>query len=77
MFVLIGFDTKVSEETNTTVSVCPHCNNINMWIAFKETTWFSLFFIPIIPLKTEYYKSCPICRYSIKLSKEEFRSIRF
>lgn len=38
----------------------------------KITTWFTLFFIPVIPYKTEYISVCPICNSLLHLSKEDF-----
>lgn len=42
----------------------------------KETQWFSLFFIPTIPLSTKYLLQCPICHASENLSKDEFERMQ-
>jgi hypothetical protein len=40
---------------------CPNCDNdvFLSLVQFKKS--FSLFFIPILPYKTEYYLLCPTC----------------
>lgn len=55
--------------------VCGHCNNMGQRSIVKITTWFTLFFIPIIPYRTRYLLICPVCRDSIKISKEEFKHL--
>ena len=39
------------------------------------TTWFTLFFIPVIPYSKAYVRVCPICGELDKLTKENFMSI--
>ena len=50
---------------------CNHCNNEEWWVLLRKTTWFSLFFIPIIPYETQWLLLCPICKYGIKLNSEQ------
>ena len=42
----------------------------------RLTSWFTLFFIPLIPLKSEYFISCPICEYGFKIDKHEKERIK-
>jgi hypothetical protein len=51
---------------------CAHCNNKRFWLLKKESQWFSLFFIPLIPFSTKYFLQCPICGNAELLSKEDF-----
>lgn len=53
---------------------CFHCNNTSRWILSKTTLWFSLFFIPVIPLKTEYAEFCPVCKQGKRLSRVEYEN---
>ena len=41
----------------------------------KLTTWFTLFFIPIIPYKRQYLLVCPICGQAQQVTREEFDSL--
>lgn len=51
---------------------CPNCHNKRHWILAKMTYFVSLFFIPVIPTKTEHYKQCPICKFRRDVTKEDF-----
>ncbi len=36
------------------------------------TYFVSLFFIPLIPTRKEYFKQCPICQFKKEVTREEF-----
>ena len=55
---------------------CPRCSNNVSYHLIRTRTWFTYFFIPIFPYKTEYNAECPICTYSIKLLGEEVEAAR-
>ena len=51
---------------------CNHCHNVEFWNFIKIRTWFTLFWIPIIPLGAKKtYIVCPICESAIILNKED------
>lgn len=52
---------------------CPNCHNKRHWILAKMTYFINLFFIPVIPTKTEHYKYCPVCKFRQEVTKEEFK----
>ncbi len=73
--LIFGFGRRTVKELGTTdKKLCPHCNNFRAWKYMKVTTWFTLFFIPIIPYKTMYIEECPICKSAIKVDKETAQS---
>lgn len=73
MFVIFGIDQKNSERINCRFKTrCYHCNNTTNWILEKRIPMVSLFFIPLIPIKNEYYYLCPICNHGEKISREEY-----
>lgn len=73
MFVLFGFGHKTfNEKQLRDVTHCYHCNNVTNWILSRQTNWFTLFFIPVIPFKTEYQVYCPICKKGHKITQNEF-----
>jgi hypothetical protein len=41
----------------------------------KVTTWFTLFFIPVIPYKRRYLLACPVCGFAYILPKHEFMTL--
>lgn len=55
---------------------CSHCNNNEFWVLLRRTTWFTLFFIPIIPYKSAWWCLCPICKYGIELKPEQVQKLK-
>lgn len=53
--------------------LCSHCNNEDYWVLMRRTTWFTLFFVPIIPYNTEWLLLCPVCQYGIKLDGDQVK----
>ena len=75
MFVLFGFGHSTSQDYKLQdISHCNHCNNDTRWTISRAIKWFTLFFIPIFPYKTEYVTYCPICNSGFKITQEEFDS---
>lgn len=54
---------------------CGYCNQMLVWRLCVKRTWFTLFFIPVIPYKTEYCIECPNCGSYIELTKEKYKEI--
>ena len=50
---------------------CQHCHNASHYTVFARKQWFTLFWIPVIPLSSEYFVTCPICNYGRKVQKQE------
>lgn len=57
-------------------NMCSYCNSTEVWQLCIMRTWFTLFFIPIIPYKTQYCISCPKCGSYMELTKEQFEKIQ-
>lgn len=55
---------------------CSYCNTTSTWQLCIIRTWFTLFFIPIIPYKKTYAIVCPNCGSYIKLTQEQFEKIK-
>ena len=73
MFIMFGWGKQTVKEFGSHDSRnCPRCNNRKPWIYRKYTTWFTLFFIPVIPYSSFYAKTCPICGHGEKMGKEAF-----
>lgn len=54
---------------------CSRCNNDSTWRLQRETSWFTLFFIPIIPYRRKYYVYCPVCHWVTEVPKAEAQRI--
>lgn len=50
---------------------CPRCHNTAPYVVHQLRTWFTLFFIPVIPYSTKYLLSCTICREAREITAEE------
>ncbi len=73
MLVIFGFGHRTKKEFKLKeATFCPHCNNTAQWKLGREAHWFSLFFIPLIPYKVEYWMVCPICRKGKRLNYHQF-----
>lgn len=76
MLLLFGFGKKTVKDYGTKEVIhCKRCNNMKKWQYKKTITWFTLFFVPVIPYQTTYARVCPICGNSEKLTKDEFNGI--
>lgn len=72
MFIIFGNKSFEKDLGEYKVSgTCPNCHNtINLHI-LKQSTWFTLYWIPIFPLQIKRFKICPVCRAGAQITKEE------
>lgn len=76
MFIIWG-----SKETSKIVGkvqknfTCNHCNNTTPFQIVKNVKWFTLYFIPVFPLNSDYRAECPICRYGFDIDKRRAEEI--
>jgi hypothetical protein len=75
MFFIFGLRKKPGSRGPVFSSQCYHCKNHVDWIHFKVTDWFELFFIPLLPFRSEHYLACEICGYAVPLDGEESRGV--
>lgn len=72
MFLIFSIaDTKVKHLGNAGLMDCPRCNNTSEWPIHQQKTYFSVFFIPLVPYRTEFTLSCPVCRETRSISEAE------
>lgn len=50
---------------------CPNCKNDRYWNLVNAKTWFTLFFIPVIPYENNSYLLCPVCERGLQLHGEK------
>ena len=55
---------------------CKYCNRTEIWQLYVMRTWFTLFFIPIIPYKKKYCVGCPNCGSYIELTEQQFEEMK-
>nr|BFE59025.1 hypothetical protein GCM10020063_035510 [Dactylosporangium thailandense] len=72
MLVIFGFRTK-REFLRWVAFVCRVCGQSQRLPLVREVTKFSLFFIPLFPIRVKHLVECqnPACRSATKVSGEE------
>ena len=51
---------------------CPNCGHAKHWILGRMTYYINLFFLPIIPTNSNYFKFCPTCHFRQYIPRDEF-----
>jgi len=69
MFFLFGLRKKATTLGQTDRS-CSKCARITVHVAIEARKWFTLFFIPVIPLGSNYALRCGVCGLTTKGSPE-------
>lgn len=77
MFILFGWGYQKEDYLGPIFNLqCSHCNNEGGWRLYKRSTWFTLFFIPIIPYDRKNILCCSTCSWGFVLSDEKTREMR-
>ncbi len=72
MIIIAGAGPRSEKHLMKAEKHCFRCNNTGRWVLQKRRHFITLFFLPVVPYKTEYLMYCPICGNSVELSKEEY-----
>ncbi len=77
MIVLFGFGKTTKRNFGSLPDKkCKFCSENNEYELLRITTWFTLFFIPIIPYRFKYYLVCSNCDRGFEITRDQFNSIR-
>ena len=68
--VIFGFRTKVFVLAVVTL-LCSRCGNLAAHPVHRAVTKFTLFFVPLFPVKTRYTTQCTFCGITGQLSKDQ------
>src|SRR5438552_17516393 len=49
---------------------CSTCAELEFWHLQRSVTWFTIFFIPLIPLLRQHFLLCPKCGIGMELERE-------
>ncbi|KLO14202.1 hypothetical protein SCHPADRAFT_996793 [Schizopora paradoxa] len=60
-----GCPTKISQEGDPQMRVCPRCHNVAVYQA-KSRTWFEFCWVPLIPFSSSHIWKCNICNWEVK-----------
>ena len=68
MFIVFGWGRRTNKDHGPTLPItCPNCHNQTYWRLWHSRTWFTLFFIPVIPYENDHMLLCDICKRGIRL----------
>lgn len=70
MFFIFGLRTGVHRLGVATL-VCRNCGNAAAQVITRRVTRFSLFFVPLFPVRTRYGMQCSFCGAAYDVSKDE------
>lgn len=75
MFIIFGTKNIIKNYGLFGNDTCERCHNVVQKGIYCDTLWFTLFFIPVIPLTRHHFIGCPICGCHLDISKAQFREI--
>ncbi len=75
MLILFGTKKTETQLTRGNEYGCPRCHNISRWPLIRYTSWFCLFFIPVIPYSRKYFERCPVCHAGRPVSAAKARKM--
>lgn len=68
MLFVFGWGRRTRTDYGQTVPVkCTKCNNESYWELSRMRTWFTLFFIPVIPYENKHVLYCNVCSNGVVL----------
>jgi hypothetical protein len=77
-FTLIGFGRRTRRDLGETglEQPCAWCSARVFYHLVLERTWFTYFFVPVIPYRSTYRVMCPACGEGIPISGEEIKAAK-
>jgi hypothetical protein len=70
MFIIFGIK-RMMRRLATVFAMCGQCGTPAAQVVVRRSTWFSLFFIPVIPLGSKYSSTCTLCGMATRLDKDQ------
>lgn len=76
MFLIFGLRTK-AVRMGAAAGTCRVCGQAGSLLVVRESTKLSLFFIPLVPIRTKYVLHCmnPVCGARVAVGSEEARRL--
>ncbi len=76
MFFIWGTGKRKKVTKYAITDLCGCCGTAARMSIIKISVYFSLFFIPLFNIKSNYYVVCPSCQAAREVSKKEFKQIK-
>jgi hypothetical protein len=74
MLIIFGIK-RVRRRLATMLAVCSRCGTPAAQVIIRRSRWFSVFFIPVIPLGSSYASICTLCGSSTRLDKFQAQQV--
>ncbi len=68
--IIFGMRGRTKDHGEAVPAECPRCHNRTFFHYVSRTRWFSLFFIPVIPVSTKHFIVCPVCNFAVALDSD-------
>jgi hypothetical protein len=68
--ILWGWGRRTIKHLGQITQTCPYCHNTGWFNVVTIRTWFTLFFIPVIPYRVRHAMLCTNCGGSVELDVE-------
>ena len=76
MIILFGWEKKGKRERALLDTHCYPCKRQTTWDWIRLTEWITGFFIPLLPIKSEHFLVCSICKDQLQLQAGEARGVK-
>ncbi|HEY9285346.1 MAG TPA: zinc-ribbon domain-containing protein [Pyrinomonadaceae bacterium] len=77
MFLIIGLGRSKKRDYGDVAQVrCPRCSNTVSYRHTHTRTWLTLYFIPVLPYRSERRLECPICSHGVRVLRDDVEEIR-
>lgn len=77
MMIIFGWGFRTKRELGPLGPyTCNACNKAGYFVLVRAISWFSFFFIPIVPYSKKYYVVCPNCKNVTELGPESVQGLR-
>lgn len=77
MIVIFGWGHRTTKELGQkTLMYCPNCRNDRWWHLISYKTWFTLFFIPVIPYESKHLLYCGLCSHGVEIKRNKINEAK-
>jgi ribosomal protein S27E len=74
---IIGFGKQTRKDFGAVAKVtCPRCSNELFYHLIHTRIWFTYFFIPVLPYRSQYNLECPVCSHEIAVYAAEIEAAK-
>jgi zinc-ribbon family len=75
MFIIFG-TRRMRRQLGIVLMMCPRCQRPCAHAIVRLQSWFTLFFIPLIPMGTKYFTACSLCGGATRTDKAHAETLQ-